>query len=109
MLIRAELGPDDLVGRCGLRDHLLVMASPALVRPARLVDGKSARVAAVVRAIGEDTGPWVVEGDGGRFVLDPDPVLRLSTLAIRDAVRPGPGRRCSRASSCGRTSRAGGW
>ena len=81
--IRAKPKPDeDLVGRCVLRDHLLVVASPALERPAATADGRPAPVAAVVRAIGEDTRPWIVEEGDRRFVLDPDPVLKLSTLAI---------------------------
>ena len=90
--IRVKPKPQDgLVGRCVLRDRLLVVASPDLVRPAPGLGGEPARVAAVVRAVGDDTRPWII-GDGGeRLVLDPDPVLRLSTLAIRDAVRAGAG------------------
>ena len=90
--IRAKPKPQDgLVGRCVLRDRLLVVASPTLARPDAASDGGAARVAAVVRAIGEETTPWIIEGDAGPLLLDPDPVLRLSTLAIRDAVRAGAG------------------
>ncbi len=90
--IRAKPKPDEgLVGRRVLSDQLVVVASPALERPAVTTDGKPARVAAVVRAIGDNTRPWIVEEGGRRFMLDPDPVLSLSTLAIRDAVRAGAG------------------
>ncbi len=90
--IRAKPKPDEeLVGRCVLRDRLVVVAAPALERPAPASDGRPTRVPAVVRALGEETRPWVLAGDGGRLTLDPEPVLRLSTLAIRDAVRAGAG------------------
>ncbi len=90
--IRAKPKPEDeLVGRCILRDRLLVVASPAMDRPKPRSHGEPARVAAVVRAIGEETKRWIVDDDGRTVVLDPDPVLRLSTLAIRDAVRAGAG------------------
>jgi DNA-binding transcriptional LysR family regulator len=88
--IRAKPKPDDeLVGRCVLRDRLLVVASPALVLPRTDQGGKPAQIAAVVRAIGEETKPWILEAGDRRLVLDPDPVLRLSTLSIRDAVYAG--------------------
>ena len=90
--IRAKPDPgDELVGRCILRDPLLVVASPSLERPEFPPNGGAARVPAVVRAIGDDTKPWIVDDGGPRLVFDPDAVLRLSTLAIRDAVCAGAG------------------
>lgn len=90
--IRAKPNPvDDLVGRCVLRDQLLVVAPPSLERPEMAANGEPARVGAVMRAIGADTGPWIIDDGGRRLVFHPDPVLRLSTLAIRDAVRAGAG------------------
>lgn len=90
--IRAKPRPnDDLVGRCVLRDRLLVVAAPTLEPPPPAADGTPVRVAAVARAIGRDTAPWILEKGGRRLALDPDPVLRLSTLAIRDAVVAGAG------------------
>lgn len=90
--IRANPKPDDaLVGRSFLRDRLLVVASPEVARPEPHRNGEPARIAAVVRAIGTETGPWIVEADGRQQILDPDPVLRLSTLAIREAVGAGAG------------------
>lgn len=82
---------DDLVGRCFLRDRLLVVASPRMERPEPRADGEPVRVAAVVRAVGDESKPWTVVDGDRQVVLDPDPVLRLSTLAIRDAVRAGAG------------------
>lgn len=90
--IRAKPEPDsDLAGRCVLRDQLLVVASPAHACPEPSAAGEPTRVSAVVRALGENSRSWTLESGGRRFVLDPDPVLRLSTLAIRDAVRAGAG------------------
>ncbi len=51
----------------------------------------AASVPAVVRAIGNDLDPWLVEDGAARFTLYPDPVLRLSTLAMGDAVLAGAG------------------
>lgn len=81
---------DELVGRCFLRDTLLLVAPPTLERPRCQVGSHPVPIPAIVRSIGEDAGPWVVDGPD-RLVLQPDPVLRLSTLAIRDAVIAGAG------------------
>ena len=90
--IRAKPEPhSDLAGRCVLRDRLVAVASPALTRPEPSTTGEPTRAPAVVRALGENTPMWTLEDGGRRLLLDPDPVLRLSTLAIRDAVRAGAG------------------
>ena len=90
LAIRANPKPDDdLVGRCFLHDKLLVVASAKLDRP--VINNGAASVPAVVRAIGNDLDPWLVEDGAARFTLHPDPVLRLSTLAMSDAVLAGAG------------------
>lgn len=82
---------DELVGRCLLRDKLLVVAAAELERPKRTERGEPVSVPAVVRSLGDDANLWPVEDGAGPFVLRPEPVLRLSTLAIRDAVLAGAG------------------
>ena len=62
LVIRVNPDPDEsLVGRVFLRDRLVVVASPALVRPA---DGSA--VPAVVRGAGDRTATWDVTTPGGR-------------------------------------------
>lgn len=90
--IRARPKPEeDLVGRCIAKDPLLIFASPTLARPEIDDASGAARVPAVVRAIGEDPGRWTVQDGDRRLLLDPDSMLRLSTLAIREAARAGAG------------------
>ncbi|MCJ2016656.1 LysR family transcriptional regulator [Methylobacterium sp. E-065] len=90
--IRARPKPEEeLVGRPVLKDRLVVVAPPDWTRPGPDADGKPPTVPAVVRAIGEEARQWVLDDDGQRIVIDPKPVLRLSTLIIRDAVRAGAG------------------
>ncbi|MDN4053938.1 LysR substrate-binding domain-containing protein [Massilia sp. YIM B02763] len=85
LVIRVNPDPDEnLVGRVLLRDRLVVVASPALARPAAGMP-----VAAVVRGRGERRTAWEVEGAAP---IPFDPVLRLSSLVmVRDAVRVGAG------------------
>nr|WP_314542893.1 LysR substrate-binding domain-containing protein [uncultured Massilia sp.] len=85
LVIRVNPDPDEsLVGRILLRDRLVVVASPALARPAADV-----AVPAVVRGKGERRRAWDVHG-GDAIAFDP--VLRLSSLVmVRDAVRAGAG------------------
>ncbi|WP_315797075.1 LysR family transcriptional regulator [Bradyrhizobium sp. SZCCHNRI3043] len=90
LVIRVNPDPDDrLVGRIFLRDQMVVVASPALTRPA---DG--ARVPAVVRST-EQIAAWDVTATKGRSRIAIDPILRLSSLImVRDAVRAGVGAAC---------------
>lgn len=77
-----------LVGRCFAKDQLVVAAAPSIPRPAA-GGGKSVPVpAAVLSSYG--SGPWSVEN--GRLVMDPQPVLRASSLlVVRDAALAGVG------------------
>ena len=74
-----------LVGRCFARDKLVVAAAPSVPRPS----GENVQVPAVVASYREGE-LWSV--DGGRFTIEPRPVLRLSSLLmVRDAVIAGGG------------------
>ncbi|KYG06051.1 LysR family transcriptional regulator [Sorangium cellulosum] len=88
LVIRVNPAPDEsLVGRILLRDRLVVVASPGLVRPA-----DNLAVPAVVRGAGDRTSAWDVMAPAGRSRIAVDPVLRLSSLImVRDAVRAGVG------------------
>jgi len=88
LVIRVNPDPDDtLIGRVFLRDRLLVVASPGLIRPA----DKSA-VPAVIRGAADQAAAWDVTGPTGKSSIAIDPVLRLSSLVmVRDAVRMGVG------------------
>jgi DNA-binding transcriptional LysR family regulator len=97
LMIRVNPDPDErLVGRIFLRDRLVLVASPALTRPASHV-----AVPAVVRGmdgqpashdVGEAIAPWEVTTPTGRSRVAIDPILRLSSLTmVRDAVRVGVG------------------
>ena len=88
LVIRVNPAPDQsLVGRAFLRDRLVVVASPSLVRAS---DGSP--VPAVVRCGGDPSETWDVVTPSGKSRIVADPVLRLSSLpTIRDAVRAGVG------------------
>lgn len=88
LVIRVNPDPDEsLVGRIFLRDRLVIVASPALPRPAE--DGA---VPAVLRGPGGPPPAWEMVTPTGRSRFAVDPVLRLSTLVmVRDAVRAGVG------------------
>lgn len=89
LVIRVNPDPDEsLVGRIFLRDRLVVVAAPALARPA----GK-APVPAVVRSGSNDLPAWELTTPAGhKKHLAVRPVLRLSSLfMVRDAVRAGVG------------------
>lgn len=78
-----------LVGRCFARDRLVVAAAPSIKRPRAGKDGKPVLLPAVVLSsyAGE---PWPI--DGRRLVVDPQPVMRASSLLIvRDAALAGAG------------------
>jgi DNA-binding transcriptional LysR family regulator len=88
LVIRVNPDPDEsLVGRVILRDRLVVVASPALARPA---DGVPAP--AVVRGGADRGAVWKVKNGEGVSGIAIDPVLSLSSLVmVRDAVRLGVG------------------
>jgi DNA-binding transcriptional LysR family regulator len=87
LVIRVNPDPDEsLVGRAFLRDRLVVVASPELLRPE---DG--AVVPAVVRSTPNQRA-WDMTTPEGRSTITIDPVLTLSSLImVRDAVRAGVG------------------
>ena len=88
LVIRVNPDPDEnLVGRAFLRDRLVVVASPSLVRPA---DGSEVPV--VVRGVGDGISTWHVVTLAGRAGIAARTVLGLSSLVmVRDAVRAGVG------------------
>jgi DNA-binding transcriptional LysR family regulator len=91
IVIRANPRPDDeLVGRCFLRNPLVLVAPPGLSRPG----DDSATVPAVMRAGMADGDTWAIvdDRDGASVRYRPQAVLRLSSpLSIRDAVLAGAG------------------
>lgn len=88
LVIRVNPDQDEsLVGRAFLRDRLVVVASPALARPAA---GEAAP--AVVRGSLGQREAWRVKSPDGPSHLSVEPVLSLSSMImIRDAVRDGAG------------------
>ncbi|MFK3737625.1 LysR family transcriptional regulator [Massilia sp. TN1-12] len=90
LVIRVNPDPDEnLIGRVLLRDRLVVVAHPALARPAAGATQLPAPVPAVVRGRGERRAAWDIKGAA---TIPFDPVLRLSSLVmVRDAVRAGAG------------------
>jgi DNA-binding transcriptional LysR family regulator len=88
LVIRVNPDPDEtLVGRAFMRDRLVVVASPDLVRP---TDGSA--VPAIVRGTGSGTEVWTMADGAMRSTLLIDPVLGLSSMImVRDAVRAGVG------------------
>jgi DNA-binding transcriptional LysR family regulator len=88
LVIRVNPDPDEsLVGRILMRDRLVVVASPSLMRPQR-----DQAVPAVVRGSSEATSAWDVTAPSGKLRIKADPVLSLSSLImVRDAVRAGVG------------------
>ncbi|MDB5362273.1 MAG: LysR family transcriptional regulator [Rhodospirillales bacterium] len=89
VVIRVNPRPDEtLVGRCFVRDQLLIVAPASLARPFP-DQGAPVPVRAVVLSTTPQTDDWRC-ADG--LILLPDPVLRLSSLImVRDAVRAGAG------------------
>ncbi|WP_263260670.1 LysR substrate-binding domain-containing protein [Pseudomonas sp. RIT-PI-S] len=78
----------ELVGRCFAKDRLILTAAPCIEMPKG--DGRPVRVPAVVMPSYRDGDLWSV--DGGQLVVEPQPVLRLSSLLmVRDAIAAGAG------------------
>jgi DNA-binding transcriptional LysR family regulator len=88
LVIRVNPEPDEsLVGRIFLRDKLVVVASPDVVRPT-----DDLPVPAVVRGFGDRATAWDLKTPAGKSRLAVNPVLRLSSMImLRDAVRVGSG------------------
>lgn len=88
--IRVNPGKDSLlVGRCFAKDRLVLAASPSLRMPKGRRD-KPFKVPAVVTPNYRDGDLWTLRS--GRFTIEPQPVLRLSSLwMIRDAIAAGAG------------------
>jgi len=93
LVIRIDPSPDDrLVGRMFLTDQRWIVAHPDMPRPAASPDGRVATVKAVLMSATPPGTVWRF-GDGrGEIALQPEPVLRLSSLLmVHDAVRAGAG------------------
>ena len=91
VVIRVNPAPDDrLVGRCFLRDELVVVAPASADRPP--VTGDQPPVRAVVLSSAAQNPVWRISDGKRTESLRPDPVLRLSSLLmVRDAVLAGAG------------------
>lgn len=91
IVIRANPRPDnELVGRCFLRNALVLVAPPGLARPR----DDSQSFPAVMRAGVPDPDTWriVDDHDGATRLYRPRAVMRLSSpLSVRDAVLAGAG------------------
>lgn len=91
IVIRANPRPDDdLVGRCFLRNPIVLVAPPGLARPAE----DHQPFPAVMRTGMVDGDSWtVIEARGGQtHCYQPHAVLRLSSpLSMRDAILAGAG------------------
>lgn len=91
LAIRVNPKPDGtLIGRAFLRDRLVVVASPAIRRPA-----KDKAVPAVVRIASDQATAWEVQTPAGKSRMGIEPILTLSSMImLRDAVRTGAGVGC---------------
>ena len=87
LIIRVNPNPDEsLIGRAFLHDRLVVVASPALLRPT-----KDIAAPGVVRGAGERQ-TWRIKTSTSCSTVLIEPVLGLATLImVRDAVRVGVG------------------
>lgn len=92
IVVRINPQSDDrLVGRKIVEDEMLVVAPPALERPAWRA-GLGASAPAVVLTTAPSNAVWRVRHGQDVVELAPAPVLRLSTLLlVRDAVLAGAG------------------
>lgn len=88
LVIRVNPAPNEtLVGRPFLRDRLVVVASPNLVRPM-----EETPVPAVVRGTNDRASAWAIKSADGNASIAVDPILHLSSMImVRDAVRAGIG------------------
>ena len=88
LVIRVNPDPDEsLVGRIFLRDRLVVVVAPSMVRPTG-----DAAAPAVIRGPMEGSMIWNMKSPAGRSSVTAEPVLSLpSLMMVRDAVRAGAG------------------
>lgn len=88
LVIRVNPETDEnLYGRTFLRDRLVVVASPDLMRPPG-----NQPVPAVVRGSNQQTSAWDLTTAAGKERLAVNPILHLSSMImVRDAVRAGVG------------------
>ncbi len=88
LVIRVNPDTDEnLYGRKFLRDRLVVVASPDLIRPSA-----NQAVPAVIRGSSQQTSAWDLNTAGRKERLAVNPVLHLSSMImVRDAVRAGAG------------------
>jgi DNA-binding transcriptional LysR family regulator len=78
-----------LVGKCFAKDRLVLAAAPSVQMPKGGRD-KPFRIPAVVTPTYRDGDVWSVRS--GQFTIEPQPVLRLSSLLmVRDAIAAGAG------------------
>jgi DNA-binding transcriptional LysR family regulator len=96
VVIRANPKPDsELVGRCFLRNRMVLVAPLGMLRPPRQRDGQErVAIAAVMRTDGKDNDVWTVTDphDRRERAYLAKAVLKLSSpVSIRDAVRAGAG------------------
>ena len=79
----------ELVGRCFARDRMVLAAAPSVQMPVGRSD-QPFRVPAVVTPSYRDGDVWTVRN--GQFTIEPQAVLRLSSLLmVRDAIAAGAG------------------
>lgn len=88
LAIRVDPEPDStLIGRCFLRDRRVVAAAPSVALP-----NESQSVSAVSLGVSDESRVWKLRSTSKVTTLQPEPVLRLSSLyMVRDAVRMGLG------------------
>ena len=92
VVIRINPAPDaDLVGRCIVRDKLLIVAAASLANPLEVPGARREEpIPAIIRQSSPTLDVWRVEGTDRDLPLRP--VLRLPSLVmVRDAVRTGLG------------------
>lgn len=78
-----------LVGRCFAKDRMVLAAAPSIQKPMGRQDAPF-RVPAVVTPTYREGDVWSVNND--QFTVEPQPVLRLSSLLmVRDAIAGGAG------------------
>ncbi|HEV2676135.1 MAG TPA: LysR substrate-binding domain-containing protein [Aliidongia sp.] len=93
LVIRVNPRPDhELVGRCFIRDQLVVAAPASLARPPSDDPDIGVPVPAVLLATAPEGTIWrLQDGERSRILL-PDPILRVSSfMMVRDAIRAGAG------------------
>lgn len=94
LVIRVDPSPDErLVGRRFLNDERVIVAPPDMPRPTPLTEGQACAVKAVLLSATPPDAVWRI-GSATKpdIVLEPEPVLRLSSLLmVRDAVLVGAG------------------